>query len=146
MRIPSRSRPRALVGVVAVALTLLLTACLTGEQQRLVDRVTWDRAVHGRAALTVHDQLGSKAQGWAEKMARDGRISHSTLTSGAPSCWRALGENVAKASSVDGLHDAWMRSSGHRANILSTSYTHIGVGVARQGSWYYGVQVFMRAC
>ena len=37
--------------------------------------------------------------------------------------------------------DAWMNSSGHRANILNASYTHIGVGYCERGN--YGTQMFM---
>ncbi len=146
MHVSPTTRRRALLGVIAVALTLLLTGCLDSGQQRMVDLVNRDRAAHGRRALVVDDQLVTKAQRWAEKMARDGRISHSTLTDGVPSCWRRLGENVAVSSSVDGLHRAWMGSSGHRANILDGSFTHIGVGVVNRGGRYYGVQVFMQAC
>lgn len=146
MHTTPRTRSRAVVALIAISLTLLLTACLNSGQQRMVDLVNRDRAANGRGGLAVNAQLVSKAQGWAAKMSRDGRISHSSLTSGAPSCWRSLGENVAIAGSVDGLHTAWMRSSGHRANILSTNYTHIGVGVVRRGNTYYGVQVFMRGC
>ena len=139
-------RSRALLGLVAVGLTLLLTACLNSGQQRMVDLVNRDRGANGRAALAVDDELVAKAQAWAEKMARDGRLSHSNLRDGVTSCWRSLSENVAVSSSVDGLHRAWMASSGHRANILAPSSTHIGVGVVRQGDRYWGVQVFRQAC
>lgn len=142
----TKTRSRALLGVIAIALALVLSGCLSGGQQRLVDLVNRDRAANGRGALVVNATLNNKAQAWAQQMANDGRISHSTLTSGVPSCWRALGENVGVASSVDGLHTAWMGSSGHRANILSSSYTHIGVGVVKSGGRYWGVQVFMQAC
>lgn len=146
MHTTAGTRSRTLLGLVVVALALLLTACLTGEQQQVVDPVNRERATQGLKALAVNDQLVTKAQGWAEQMARNGKISHSTLTTGAPGCWQALGENVAQAGSIAGLHAAWMGSSPHRAQILSTTYTHIGVGVVHQGSSYYGVQVFMKAC
>jgi uncharacterized protein YkwD len=39
----------------------------------------------------------------------------------------------------------WMRSPGHRANILSSRFTHIGVGAARTGSGQtYGTQNFLQ--
>jgi hypothetical protein len=38
-------------------------------------------------------------------------------------------ENVARAYSVQGVHDGLMNSPGHRANILSTSATNLGIGV-----------------
>ncbi len=139
-------RSRAVLGLVAIALTLLLTACLNSGQQRLVYLVNRDRVAVGQGPLGVNGRLTAKAEGWAAKMAGDGRITHSSLRRGAPSCWRSLGENVAVAGSVDGLHRAWMASRGHRANILAGKYTHIGVGVVKRGGRYWGVQVFMTRC
>ncbi|MEZ5381768.1 MAG: CAP domain-containing protein [Microthrixaceae bacterium] len=40
------------------------------------------------------------------------------------------GENVGYSSSMTKVHDAFMASSGHQANILKTSYDKVGVGVA----------------
>jgi uncharacterized protein YkwD len=60
--------------------------------------------------------------------------------------WQAYAENVAygQASPASAL-DAWMHSSGHRANILNASLTELGTGYARDanGRPYY-VQVFGR--
>lgn len=60
----------------------------------------------------------------------------------------ALGENLAEGmfNGDQGLVDAWMASPGHRANILDTHYTQIGVAVregmfAGQETWI-AVQVF----
>jgi uncharacterized protein YkwD len=45
--------------------------------------------------------------------------------------WVALGENVATSiSNPQTLHDGWMSSPGHRANILNSSYTEFGAGIA----------------
>ena len=54
--------------------------------------------------------------------------------------WTALGENVAMGyPSVDAVMAGWMGSSGHRANLLSTSYVHVGFGLANatNGSPYW---------
>jgi uncharacterized protein YkwD len=37
---------------------------------------------------------------------------------------------------------SWMQSPGHRAKILSSQYSHLGVGVAYDGSDYYATQNF----
>ena len=45
--------------------------------------------------------------------------------------WRAYGENVAwNQQTPAAVMNAWMNSSGHRANILNCAFTEIGVGVA----------------
>ncbi|HUZ92899.1 MAG TPA: CAP domain-containing protein [Candidatus Paceibacterota bacterium] len=62
----------------------------------------------------------------------------------------ALGENLALGNfpGDEGVVEAWMGSPGHRANILNTHYTQIGVAVGRgafQGeSVWIAVQVFGR--
>ena len=59
--------------------------------------------------------------------------------------WSALAENVGKGSDAASLHQAFMGSSGHRANILSTTYTEVGVGTATDsGGTLYVVQIFRR--
>lgn len=40
------------------------------------------------------------------------------------------------------LMRAWMNSSGHRANILSSKYSHMGVGVVKKGQYFYATQNF----
>ena len=134
------------MGVVAVALALMLTACLSSGQTSVQNELNADRKAYGLRALPTHDSLNRKAQAWAEKIARDGRLSHSVLSSGAPSCWRSLGENVGYGPSVAAVEDAYMKSSGHRANILSSKWNYVGVGYAKAGSRVYTVQVFMQGC
>ena len=40
------------------------------------------------------------------------------------------------------LHKNWMRSSGHRANILNRTFKRIGIGIWRKGNKFYATQVF----
>ena len=46
------------------------------------------------------------------------------------------------AISPEMVMDGWMRSDGHRANILNASYTKISVSCYYDGSTYYWVQNF----
>lgn len=108
------------------------------------------RARHERRALRVDACLRAAAQGQARTMARQGRLFHSTDfgTFGRRCGLTTWGENVAQAPGSDGgrgvVTRQWMRSSGHRANILSRSYRQIGVGAVRaRGAWWV-VQVFGR--
>ena len=68
---------------------------------------------------------------------------YNMLTSAGISYQRA-GENIATAGSVLRTHELFMNSSGHKANIMSAGYTHIGVGIAQYGRTYYVTQVFIR--
>jgi uncharacterized protein YkwD len=42
--------------------------------------------------------------------------------------WVILGENVGVGGTVDTLHDAFMGSPAHRANIMRSSFRHVGIG------------------
>lgn len=134
-----------MVGLGLVA-ALLLAGCRSEGQSAVAREIQADRRAQGLGGLAEHTQLDAKAQAWAEKMARDGRLSHSNLASGAPSCWRSLAENVGVGPSAAAVQDAFMASSGHRANILGAQWSDVGVGYARRGSQVFTVQVFMARC
>ena len=112
------------------------TLCLLNEQ----------RVRHGLRRLAANPRLSKAARGHAVDMARRNYFSHSSL-SGATfldrirrsgylrraRSWSA-GENIAWGSGPLGtpraIVRAWMRSPGHRANILNRRFRHIGLGVA----------------
>jgi hypothetical protein len=71
-------------------------------------------------------------------MAAQGRVYHNPYMPGQAGSWREWGENVGGGGSVDDIHNAFMNSSEHRANILGPAYNLIGIGVA---SWSGGVMV-----
>ena len=79
-------------------------------------------------------------------MADTGSFEHQSLQPilGACSASRA-GENIAYGTiTAERMMELWMNSPGHRANILSTAFTHLGVGAVKtsSGSWYAS-QVFL---
>lgn len=54
------------------------------------------------------------------------------------------GENIAKTGDVSRAHTLFMNSAGHRANVLHSGYTHIGVGIVKRGTSYYVTQIFIK--
>jgi uncharacterized protein YkwD len=105
-----------------------------------------ERTSRGLSALTSNGQLGKAAQGFSATMVRQGFFDHvspsgSTLKSrvrggtsylrGSVRSW--LGENLgwgsAHLATPTEIHRAWMRSSGHRRNILDRRFRHVGIGV-----------------
>ena len=88
----------------------------------------------------------AKAQAWAERLASDGYLHHSNLTDGIHVRWCSLGENVGMGPTVTAVEQAYMASSGHRANILATRWNGVGVGYAKRGNTVYTVQVFIKTC
>lgn len=146
-----RSRRRTRLGVVAVVLafaSIFLSGCfgLNANQEKNHRWVNQSRTQNGRRALPIHGEAQAKAQAWADRLARENRLYHSTLTSGIRSNWCGLAENVGYGSTSRLTHEAFMKSSAHRNNILGRSWTGVGVGVARNGNRAYVVHVFIQSC
>lgn len=122
------------LALTAVSLTLLPLASATadsGSDAAFVSRTNSSRAGYGLPALSVAGDLTSIARQHAARMAASRAIFHNQSLTSQVCCWTDLGENVGAGSTVDGIHQAFMASPEHRANILSSRYTQIGVGTAR---------------
>ena len=148
-RDPRASKQRAVIRrrlrVVAVvaALALVVSACMTKQQQEAFEHVLRSRHDHHLSALNWSERAQDKAQAWAEYLANKGSLQHSNLLSGLDGIGvRAVAENVGYAGSIREVHEAFMRSSSHKANILG-NYNHLGVGVAKSGGRVYVVHVFL---
>ncbi len=106
----------------------------TAMAQQLLERVNAERAVRGIAPLRWDPGLASMARNWSQTMAATGNFSHrpkgseSAFAVPARCCW----ENIYAASGGMGtaqIHEGWMRSTGHRNNILSPEVTAMGAGI-----------------
>ena len=102
------------------------------EVVRLVNAL---RAEKGLQPLTANWELSRVARYKSEDMVRSGYFSHTSPTYGTPFqmmksfgiSYRTAGENIAYGQRTPAaVMEAWMNSSGHRANILSASYTLSG--------------------
>ena len=111
--------------------------------------VNTQRAQAGLPALTLDASMSRAAQTRANELRQS--FSHTrpngarglTALSEAGVSYRAAGENIAYGQSTpSAVMNAWMNSSGHRANILSSSYGRIGVGYVNIGGTAYWVQLF----
>lgn len=116
---------------------------LTADEQAMVNLVNQERAKAGLKPLAVDMRLVSLARQKSQDMITNNYFSHQSPTYGSPFdmmrkagvTYRTAGENLAGASTVQQAHSGLMNSSGHRANILNASYTHIGIGVIRGGRY-----------
>lgn len=135
----------ALVLTVPVGLSTSAPARASGAGD-VTGLVNGARSSAGLAPLAHDPGLAGVAQAWAERMAANGAMSHNPSTGAQiPGGWSTWGENVAWSTdpSPAGLHASLMGSSGHRANILSSAFTSVGVGYATDAAGgAYVAQVF----
>ena len=140
MTTTSVSRPakrRSVLAILAiVVLGLAAAGCMPNDARTFLDRTNSLRSSRGVAALSENDTLTNKAEEWAQHMAATGRLEHSNLSSNVGDLqWQALGENVAyttpTSDTLRTIHEMFVNSSGHRANLLNSNFTHMGVGVAQ---------------
>ncbi len=118
------------------------------EVTRLVNEI---RVKNGLKPLAADWELGRVARYKSQDMKDNNYFSHTSPVYGSPFnmiknfgiSYRSAAENIAKGQRTpQAVVNAWMNSSGHRANILNPSYTKIGVGYVAEGN--YWTQMFIR--
>ena len=122
---------------------------LPAYAREVVELVNQERIKAGLEPLEVDLKVQQAAQVRAEEIKRS--FSHTrpngsspfTALSEAGASYRGAGENIAMGQkSPADVMNSWMNSSGHRANSLNSSFTHIGVGVYESGGRIYWTQLF----
>ena len=117
--------------------------------QAVLAEVNAARTKNGLSALTLDANMNRAAAVRAAEMAQS--FSHTrpngsrglTALNEAGVSYRTAGENIASGQqSAQAVVSAWMNSSGHRANILSSLFGRMGVGQATIGRRTYWVQLF----
>ncbi len=88
------------------------------------------RSSAGLPAYSYAGDLAAAARGQAERMAASGELYHNPNLSSEVGGWSRIGENVAFAGDWRAAHDVLMNSPDHRAQILDSGYTQMGVGTA----------------
>jgi len=101
-------------------------------------RVRWNERLAEVARAHSRDML---EQGFFDHVDPEGRTPAARINAGGIP-WRALGENIAINGTVAGAEAAFMDEprfeKNHRANILNTKFTDVGIGIvqAPNGSFY----------
>lgn len=127
-----------------------LDPTVTDYEQEVIRLVNEIRAKNGLKALAYDWELARVARYKSQDMKDNRYFSHTSPVYGSPFqmirdfglSFRSAGENIAKGyATPQAVVDGWMNSSGHRANILNASFTHIGVGYVSGG--HYWTQMFL---
>jgi len=96
-----------------------------------------DRAANGLKQLKLNSQLTVLGENYAQDMINRNFFSHTNPEGQSPFdrmkqagiSYSYAGENLAVNSNVNTAEQAFMNSPGHKANILNTNYTDVGIGV-----------------
>ncbi|MGN4128151.1 SafA/ExsA family spore coat assembly protein [Lysinibacillus sphaericus] len=114
-------------------------------EQEVVKLVNAERAKAGLPALKEDWELSRVAKYKSQDMHDKKYFDHTSPTYGTPFTmmknfgitYKSAGENIAKGQrSAAEVVKAWMNSEGHRANIMSKNFTHIGVGYVAEGNYW----------
>ena len=128
------------------------TSTMTSDEQEVFNLINKQRTAKGLLALKIDAEVQRVAKIKAQDMVNNNYFSHNSPTYGSPFemlqsfkvSYKTAGENIAGNSTNSGAVNAWMNSSGHKANILNSSFNYTGIGVVnspKYGKVY--VQMFI---
>lgn len=116
---------------------------LSADELRLFQLVNEERLQAGLSELKIHTGLVELARLKSRDMIALNYFAHRSPTYGLPFemmqqagiAYAYTGENLAGAPTVERAHTSLMNSPGHRANILSSDFTHVGIGIIDGGPY-----------
>ncbi|HET9400016.1 MAG TPA: CAP domain-containing protein [Candidatus Acidoferrales bacterium] len=123
------------------------------DEELLFENLNRERAAKDLAPLRWDETLAKAAHAHAERMSIERDVAHQyagendlemrTIAAGAR--YKRVSENIGVGESAAELHDGWMHSAGHRANILDGSANSVGIAVIARGREIFAVEDFSEA-
>ncbi|MFL6976975.1 CAP domain-containing protein [Bacillus inaquosorum] len=116
---------------------------VSAYEKKVVELTNAERQKQGLKPLQIDETLSKSARAKSQDMKDKNYFDHQSPTYGSPFdmmksfgiSYKTAGENIAKGQKTpEEVVKAWMNSEGHRKNILSPNFTHIGVGYVESGS------------
>lgn len=107
-------------------------------EARVIYQINLQRAKYRKGRLTAASCPDYYAERWAAYLARTRGFRHQSMYPILRGCRASrVAENLARGNvGAEKIVAAWMRSPGHRANVLDGRLTRIGVAaVYRNGAW-----------
>ena len=125
---------------------------MSSDEKEVFNLINKQRTANGLSAFKIDNEVQRVAKIKAQDMVNNSYFSHNSPIYGSPFdmlqsfkvSYKTAGENIAGNSSNTGAVNAWMNSSGHKANILNSSFNYTGIGVVNSSK--YGkvyVQMFI---
>jgi uncharacterized YkwD family protein len=117
---------------------------LSDYELEVINLVNKEREKHNLKPLEIDMKVSQLARQKSEDMRDKNYFDHTSPTYGKP-CdhmkkegvkYKYCGENIAAGyKTPEEVMEGWLKSKGHRENILNSDYTHIGVGYAEGGTY-----------
>ena len=152
MRIGIRLIGVGAAGILLCWLAVAETSAFRAERE-LFASINNARRAHGLAPLRWNESLATAARRHAQLMAKRGAVQHGfegepglsarVKQTGAHFHW--LSENVAEGPTSVFIHNQFMKSPPHRANILDHDMDSLGVGVVGRDRQLFAVEDFSQA-
>ncbi len=122
----------------------------TVAERFLLAAANQDRIAHQLRPLHVDEHLVLAARLHAVEMVNHHNISHqfageqdlAARAGDAGARFSLVTENVAEAPNSSEIHDLWMHSAGHRANLLDPNVDAVGIAVIQSHGEFYAVEDF----
>ncbi len=124
-------------------------------ETEVIRLVNVERAKAGLSALAENSEISRIARIKSEDFINNNYFAHNSPTYGTPFdmlrsygiTFTAAAENIASGQrTAADVMNSWMNSSGHRANILNSTYNQTGVGVARDNNGnLFWTEMFIRS-
>jgi Cysteine-rich secretory protein family len=148
------------IALLTLALILLSTTAVRAQshiagnisvaEQYLLAAANQDRAAQGLPALRLDPVLSQASAFHAQQMAEHEEISHqfpnepdlADRGSNVGAHFSLITENVGEAPTSVIIHNLWMHSPGHRANLLDPNVTSIGIAIVSRDDQLYAVEDF----
>ena len=121
-----------------------------GPEQILLASANRDRGEKGLPPLKWDASLAAAARQHALRMAQQNTLSHqlpgepdlSARAGQAGARFSTIAENVAEGPNAQGIHEQWMNSPPHRANLLDPELNSVGIAVVRGNGIFFAVEDF----
>jgi uncharacterized protein YkwD len=149
-----QQRIAILIALLTLASASALSQQTTSDAERqLFNAVNQERKAHGLPSLAYDEALANAARKHAMRMEEQGTISHQfpgepslpsrAKAAGAHFTW--LSENVDEGPNPTAIHQSFMKSPQHLANILDSDMDSAGIGIAERKGRMFVVEDFSQA-
>ncbi len=126
-----------LLGTVATTTGVASAGTPAQDEGTFLTLLNRARTGAGLAALVSDSKLAPTSRSWSQNMANRNSLYHDpnlgAVASQVEPNWRSVGENVGVGYDVQGLHNAFWNSPGHKANMMKPAYNRVGIGVVHSG-------------